>query len=278
MARKRRSGAWRVRDRADAVVECHVGGHVVKRDHARDRRGEIWRADHDPGRAHLDSASRFQRHRRGHGPVGNIVVPSIVVGVVRDRLSGIGGRRDAEAAEHQQVALRVHAEISKGDLLTPEAAAVEARLLKRTSDAARARVDDQRCPVFDVLVAPILALAPLAYRLVLAGLADEPVAFRLAVDEVDRPGDLRVPERQLTERLPGLIVGIDPEAGGLALDARRHAGLAVAVVLVTADRRAADTGDLGSDEVVFWAVADPGDADSGMNLAVGDALEHFLRH
>jgi hypothetical protein len=63
----------------------------------------------------------------------------------------------------------------------------------------------------------------------------------------------------------------------LALDARRHTGLAVAVVLVTADRRAADTGDLGSDEVVIWAVADPGDADSGMNLAVGDALEYFLR-
>ena len=42
---------------------------------------------------------RVQRpgEARGHGPVGNIVVPSIVVGVVRDRLSGIGGRRDAEA-------------------------------------------------------------------------------------------------------------------------------------------------------------------------------------
>src|SRR6185312_16259574 len=128
------------------------------------------------------------------------------------------------------------------------------------ADAARAGIDRQRGAVGIVGVAADHRGVG-GFRNVERG--REAVPLRLAVGDVDGPGDVGVVGGELGHHLAGAVIAVDAEARGLAFDG----ALRIAVIVGGLRLR---RGDFGADEIPGQAVADAGDADGRMDGSAHD--------
>jgi hypothetical protein len=84
---------------------------------------------------------------------------------------------------------------------------------------------------------------------------------------MDSPGDVGIVRRHLAKRLPVLVVGVDSKPRDLAFDPPLH-------VFETVGGIRRDAGHLRAEEaMLLQAVADSGDADGRVNLAIRDVAE-----
>ena len=131
------------RCRHPAEVEHGLVDDVVERaEVGRQRRCVVRRRDHDPRRVDRQLGAA-EAHARGDRAVGDVVGPAVVVREGGERRAA-GRERATAAAEHEQAALRVGAQLAQVDRLAQEGAGVE-RLRGRVAagNGAGAGVDHQ---------------------------------------------------------------------------------------------------------------------------------------
>ena len=244
---RQRTGVERVPPESRRVVRGDQAG--------RQPRPVVGRRHDHPAGLGLERAAA-DRHRGQHGPVADVVGPPVVVGERRQRGLARGvalpvGRQEHQAPElvgeqlaqrhrlaHGTARRRGHRRSAAGPLIvrSPEATTSPSRSAPVTSALRRFT----GCGDGDV------------HRGV------EVVPGRLLVGDADRPGDRGVGGGELTDHLTVGVVAVDAEAGRLAGDGP-------AGVLEAVGRNGQGARELGTEEEAVGAVADPGDADRGVD-------------
>jgi hypothetical protein len=232
---------------------------VVQGDEVRNPRGEIRRGDHHPGQSYCRAGPVRQLDGGRHRAIRDVVEPAVVLGeVAADGLPG-QGLGAAEAAEDQEPAsVRLDPQFAQRHV-PAVIRDVQRRGPPAEADRAGTGVEDQ-VPVL-VVVAGGLVTAVVGVGV------DHPAVHEargraLAVHEVRGPGDARFGRRQLGGRgQVAVVVALAAEHAETGRLPFEGAG-AVAVVAGRTLTR------LGPEEepVRGRAVADPGDAEGGVNL------------
>jgi hypothetical protein len=156
------------------------------------------------------------------------------------------------AAEHEQPAVLVGVHLTQVDPPAEEGAVVEGRAGTRPPHGTWAGIDDQ-------LVPPLVGDGGVAPRRSPRD-SEEDVRRPLTVGEVHGPVDFHIGRGQLAYGLVLVVVGEDLEPDRLPL----HPPGRVLVGRGRVRRR--------TEKILVGAVADTGDADGGMNGAVGDPV------
>jgi hypothetical protein len=109
------------------LVDGGLVGDVVERDHGVDARCEVGRGDHHPGRVvHQQRILTGKRHGGGDRAVGDVVVPAVVVGELRDLDPRWHRAATAPASQHQQAPGIVGEDLAEVDLLAEELSGTDA--------------------------------------------------------------------------------------------------------------------------------------------------------
>ena len=208
----------------------------------------------------------MQAQAGAHRPIAGVVVPAVVVGKGGGRLAVIGGRF-AQAAKHPQAAAIIGAQLPERHLNAKTAAASElicVALGAGNINAAGPRPDRQAGSFLYGGVAAGGGGRRGGLRDVEGQLEVVPGGF--VVSQFHGPADLGVRvHAQLAHHAASAVVAVNAELGHLPLQGTG----AVAIVL---GRQRLRIHHLGADikAVRLARIANPCDADRGMNLGVND--------